>query len=426
MSELEGMKIAVLMTGWFLHPCNPLLEATDGPIYVFPPPQFILPLFISIHIDSVSDNFLYSEICLSYYRKYQPIGCRDLSTYQSLTQLGIRAYLSGCITSLLKKDFKFQLRGQRSYLVTSTDDDTIDPNFEKIDYFPPQLANRTILERLKLAQQILYQLMEARKVRTDLLHCYLPCRAYGTPVEMINLPTKLMTDNRYLGLVGSTQSPQKLYDQGQVMLKLINGFTSQLLPKDQPLSLTVFLTTIGRESLREMLSSLVGQLRCSDYLYIAIDGEEHFLTSDQIIGEFRDQWQCQVIILKHQVNLGFKGHGLRNYYQHQLSGDYLLHADDDDIYDKEAFRKIRNHVQSKGQLYIFQMTTRTQSVIPVEDRIVLNEIGTPCGVVANLPHLFGRWEDQRGGDYEFWNNTAGLFGESCVHFVREIIYHVIG
>src|SRR5680860_231143 len=95
-----------------------------------------------------------------------------------------------------------------------------------------------------------------------------------------------------------------------------------------PPSLTVFLTTIGRPSLKNMLDSLIDQLNDIDYLYIFIDGPEGKHETKTIINKYT--FKCQVIVTVHPKNLGHWGHALRNEYQKKLKGDYILHADDDD------------------------------------------------------------------------------------------------
>jgi hypothetical protein len=193
-------------------------------------------------------------------------------------------------------------------------------------------------------------------------------------------------------------------------------------------NLAVLLTTVGRPCLRRMLLSLLTELSDNDHLYIAIDGPNAKLSAMPIIAEFTGKWKCQVVIFQHPIQVKFWGHELRNTYQSRLEGDYILHADDDDIYEPGAFNLIREQIKEKGQLYIFQMSRpyHQTKIIPARDEIAQGNMGSPCGIVANSPHLFGQWENDYDGDFKFWKRTAELFGSHRIHFTHVTIYRVLG
>ncbi len=190
----------------------------------------------------------------------------------------------------------------------------------------------------------------------------------------------------------------------------------------------VLLTTIGRPCLRRMLNSLVGELTDADYLYIVIDGPTYYSSALSIINEFHGRWQCLVVVIQHPVNVSFWGHELRNTYQRHLQGDYILHADDDDEYLKGAFNILRQEVKEYGQLYIFQMTRPylEPTTIPNYDQIAKGNIGSPCGVIANLSYLFGDWKNNYDGDYQFWQSTAEKVGIQNIIWTHQTIYRVLG
>lgn len=83
-------KVNVIMNAWFMwHPEN------------FPPSDIINPLFISFHIvPKIADQF-FTPKTISYLKKYEPIGARDISTQRLLEQHGIKSYFSGCLTLTL-------------------------------------------------------------------------------------------------------------------------------------------------------------------------------------------------------------------------------------------------------------------------------------------------------------------------------------
>ena len=195
-------------------------------------------------------------------------------------------------------------------------------------------------------------------------------------------------------------------------------------------NLSVLLTTIGRPCLQRMLDSLVNQLTENDYLYVIIDGPSYFDSAKKILHmtKFTEKWKCSVIIHEHPINVGFWGHELKNQYQQNMKGDYIMYADDDDIYETGAFKKIRSTIKQPDQLYIFQMYRPffNKKIIPEHDEISTGNIGSPCGVVANRPHLLSRWENHYDGDSQFWKETSKKFEPHQIHFIHKIIYHVIG
>ena len=87
----ETRKSIVIMNGWFMH------NAKN-----WPPNPAIHPIFISFHIEKKE---MVDKKIIPYYKKYQPIGCRDEHTMVLLQKNGVQAYLSGCLTLTLKNPF---------------------------------------------------------------------------------------------------------------------------------------------------------------------------------------------------------------------------------------------------------------------------------------------------------------------------------
>jgi len=57
--------------------------------------KYIKPIYLSIHIynEKVLDNETIEN-----FKKYEPIGCRNISTLNMLTKRGINSYFSSCLT----------------------------------------------------------------------------------------------------------------------------------------------------------------------------------------------------------------------------------------------------------------------------------------------------------------------------------------
>ena len=111
------------MNGWFMHKVEtdagrskftnlPKRKLFNNNID-WPPPSNIKPIFISFHINNKD---MLDECYIPYYKMNEPIGCRDRSTSKYLTDRGVDAYFSGCLTLTLdnmnkdcKEDTKYNV-----------------------------------------------------------------------------------------------------------------------------------------------------------------------------------------------------------------------------------------------------------------------------------------------------------------------------
>lgn len=71
----------------------------------WPPSKSIIPLPVSMHISSICADTLLSGDGLEWFKKNEPIGCRDMHTLRLLESKGVRAYYSGCLTLTLNKTY---------------------------------------------------------------------------------------------------------------------------------------------------------------------------------------------------------------------------------------------------------------------------------------------------------------------------------
>lgn len=188
-------------------------------------------------------------------------------------------------------------------------------------------------------------------------------------------------------------------------------------------SLAVLLATIGNASLRDMLLSLVNELEERDFLYIVIDGKEYEDKTKELIEDILPRFKCIVHVKVSDENLGYWGHGIRQQYQSTLEGDFILHADDDDIYIKGSFNEIRNDILKSSPdvmlIYKFWQNYSAQVSIPNSNTFMVGNIGTPCGVIPNIPNQFGIWELRHGGDFSFYNAC-----KMSKQFIDRVIYVV--
>lgn len=181
------------------------------------------------------------------------------------------------------------------------------------------------------------------------------------------------------------------------------------------ISLNVILTTIGRESLKRMLGSLVNQLNENDYLTIISDDKHGYVGSLWSSFDFK----CAVIHIANPVSLGYWGHGSRNKWQNKLPGTFLLNADDDDRYTDGAFDKIREAAKEQ-KLYIFKHEDNRNFAWSIAGTVDLGNIGTSCGVIPNTNDL-PEWKLVYGGDADFYKQLATM--KEC-EWVDHVIYKV--
>jgi hypothetical protein len=172
--------INVIMAGWFSH--NDKL---------FPLPDSIHPIFIGFIIRN--EKLIKNNI--SYFKKYEPIGCYDLETVTLLNSFNITAFYSG---SLL---FSFNLASHDGIMVNSIADKTthkylVDVNsthkfspdvnvntkifmdFIKITYELD--SNINLSDRLIISKILLHKYTYANLVVTSNIDCAILCRSLNT------------------------------------------------------------------------------------------------------------------------------------------------------------------------------------------------------------------------------------------------------
>ena len=225
LDQYKGEKIKMILNGWFLHESDH-----------WPPSEEINPTFVSFHLNSVAYEILDDKKKIDYFKKHEPIGCRDKKTRDLLINKGINAFFSGCLTLTLSKTYKLiKERSNKVYFV--------DPYYSKeisvkkiisilkmtLLYFPKIIAlTKKMFNKLELknyykaasffmqyksvfeiemllnsdylthivddtffknendkfsyAEELLFKYAEAKLVITSRIHCALPCLSLETPV----------------------------------------------------------------------------------------------------------------------------------------------------------------------------------------------------------------------------------------------------
>lgn len=106
LKKYDGEEIKMIMNGWYMnHPEN------------WPPSEKINPLFVALHINRCGLPKFLDDESISYFKKHEPIGCRDTKSASLLRDKGVDAYFSGCMTLTLGQKYKSQKRGDKVYVV---------------------------------------------------------------------------------------------------------------------------------------------------------------------------------------------------------------------------------------------------------------------------------------------------------------------
>lgn len=180
----HGPKVKLLMNGWF--------SIKEGNKFTS---EQISPLYLSIHIE----NNISDERIITHLKKYEPIGCRDLYTYNLLINEGIKAFFSSCLTTTLDINY-YESESFRNEEIIFTDfkfgylekaDEFIQNltayNFSNITYLTHITSNKkTHLERFRIAHSLLKRYANTKLVITTRIHAALPCLALKTPVILVN------------------------------------------------------------------------------------------------------------------------------------------------------------------------------------------------------------------------------------------------
>ena len=158
---------------------------------------------------------------------------------------------------------------------------------------------------------------------------------------------------------------------------------------------SIIVGTTGRRTLRRTLRSITSQFEPGDELFVLRDDS------------------------------GDAGDTPRNQTMHRAVGSHLLFMDDDDVYVRGAFAKMRRFAdENPGKIGIFRIEYTAGPKRWQVPELRNRNVSTQIFLVPNVPGKLGIWE-HRGtihGDYVFIEETARLQGEPV--FVDEVTVRV--
>jgi len=183
------------------------------------------------------------------------------------------------------------------------------------------------------------------------------------------------------------------------------------------MTFNILIATTGRESLQKMLDSLLYQLTENDCLTIVYDGLSSIPTFNFATAYCRINQFCE------PEKLGYWGHGIRNKYANLLEKkDFIMHADDDDIYLPNSFDKLRELCVNTETLYIGKVIYNNTN-IPIDNIIKLGNISTQNGIIPYKLNSKSEWKLQYGGDGIFYENLSKI--SNNIVFLDVVIYKLI-
>lgn len=173
-------KVKLIMNSWYMwKPQN------------FPPSNSIEPLLVSMYFNPDCRKRILTKDSVSFFHKYGPVGCRDLSTQRWFEENGIPAYFSGCLTTTLIPNETIRKNNPHKYVLCVDCSDNICDYVKSKSIYPVYSFNKLLspyiesLDRMVLAKVVLFMYHNAHCVITSNLHTALPCLAFGTRVCLL-------------------------------------------------------------------------------------------------------------------------------------------------------------------------------------------------------------------------------------------------
>jgi hypothetical protein len=172
--DKEEGPVGILLNGWFK------TNRAEWP----PHPKFA-PLIIGFHLRPFQSPELLSDASVDFFRRHQPIGCRDVYTETLLRSKGVEAFTSNCLSLTLSRRIE-DPAAQTEVFVVSRDEhikDHLPPSIGPYTFICHYSGSKDFAANMSRAEQLLeiYR-SRAKLIVTTMLHCALPAIAMGIPV----------------------------------------------------------------------------------------------------------------------------------------------------------------------------------------------------------------------------------------------------
>lgn len=177
--------------GQVAEPCTVPLNGYFMNSTSWPPAPVVRPVFYAFHAAREGQAVLLSPQSIEYFKRWQPIGCRDRGTQALLTAHGVEAYYSRCLSLTLPRRERAPEQGQvflvgLSRAARQTVPKPLRRGSVTVDQARVRLPVDNTELKLALAAELLEQYRQrARLVITSKIHCAMPCIAMGIPVVFL-------------------------------------------------------------------------------------------------------------------------------------------------------------------------------------------------------------------------------------------------
>jgi hypothetical protein len=227
----EDGPVGILLNGWF---------KTNRAEW--PPHPKLAPLIYGFHIRLFQSPELISDASIDFFRRHQPIGCRDVCTETLLRSKGVEAFTSNCLSLTLSRRID-DPKTQTEVFVVSRDErirDRLPPSIGPYTFVNHYSGSNDFATNMARAEQLLETYRSrAKLIVTTMLHCALPAIAMGIPVVVfypLNDETAHASDReRFSSLDGIVRVHRfeeienvdwnpKSVDVGEIKLKIFDRF----------------------------------------------------------------------------------------------------------------------------------------------------------------------------------------------------------
>jgi hypothetical protein len=232
----------------------PGLDEEDGPVGIllngwfkenraeWPPHPKLVPLIYGFHIRLFQCPELASDASIDFFRRHQPIGCRDDYTTALLRSWGVEAFTSNCLSLALSRRID-DPETQTEVFVVSRDErikNHLPQSIGPYAFVNHYSGSNDFATNIAQAERLLETYSSrAKLIITTLLHCALPAVAMGIPVVVfypINDETAHASDReRFSALKGLVRVHDfekiagvdwnpKPVDVGEIKLEILERF----------------------------------------------------------------------------------------------------------------------------------------------------------------------------------------------------------
>ncbi len=188
--------VGILLNGWF---------KTNRAEW--PPHPKLVPLILGFHIKLFQCPEMISEASIEFFRRHQPIGCRDVYTQNILQAKGVQAFTSNCLSLTFPRRIDNPATQTEVFVVSR--DETIKSHLPHsigpYTFVSHYTGSRDFSANLVHAQELLETYRSrAKLIITTLLHCALPAIAMGIPVVVFyplnDMPAHISDRERFSSL----------------------------------------------------------------------------------------------------------------------------------------------------------------------------------------------------------------------------------